>query len=153
MTKVIQIEGVTRQALITTVGAMAALGVIVAVASSTPWPLLIAFIACLLFALMELRRTAFLALDRTSIQVAKPTDGRYRIDWSDVRYVLTDRTTFAFIGANDQVLRVRLVLQNADIEALRVHINDLTRALGIPVMQTRTEPAFATKNTKLSGAG
>jgi hypothetical protein len=90
----------------------------------------------------------YVAIDRNAVQFYAPLRGQYKIVWSDVRYVLTNRETYAFIGA-DKALSVKLFGELPAYESMRVAINDLTRARGVPVMQTREEPSIKTHNTKI----
>ena len=82
---------------------------------------------------------SFVAINRQAVTLRQPLHTERHIDWQDVRYVLTDRDTYVFIGANSS-LAVRLG-GRADGDTLRTFINDLTRARGIPVSQTRTRPS------------
>jgi hypothetical protein len=99
-------------------------------------------------ALLAYRSQAFIAIDRLAVQLYAPLRGRYQIAWNDIRYVLTNREIYAFIGA-DKALSVQLHGTQAAYEPLRIAINDLTRARGVPVMQTRTRPTVKTHNTKV----
>lgn len=90
---------------------------------------------------------AFVAIDRNAVAVRQPLRSELQIAWAEVRYVLTDRKTYAFIG-NDKALAIQLSDQSLNAEMLRMFINDLTRARGIPVMQTRTQPTVKTHNVK-----
>ncbi len=83
---------------------------------------------------------SYVAINRQAVALRRPLRADRAIAWPEIRYVLTDRTTYAFIGS-EKSLMVQLGADPAASDVLRTFINDLTRARGVPVMQTRGKPS------------
>jgi hypothetical protein len=92
---------------------------------------------------------AVVTINRVRVSSYEPLRGHFQIAWDEIRYVLTDRTTYAFVGS-DKALTVVLGDRSPECEGIRLAINDLTRARCLPVMQMRERPATRSHNTRMS---